>query len=355
MPCAFLSVDWFADYAMKFSARAESEVAMTPRNSNAATPSDDDILEAFWQKWSERCEIKELRWGNGFKAGSLKGSANASICVGIDRKNAKKSIHPERKLPRRFKGHDVDVYQTGESTFLNVPMGFPACQAGPPRPGTSVKPIDGNSAQWGTLSLYLKGSTGQTESLFLLTNTHVLIGTGGAALNKDVLSPGFPHCGPQRQLATVVKFSPLVPGAIHHLDAALCRVYPGSTLQFTNQPFGSMNANFTTIDNPGSADPVVMWGAYSGPRSGTILSPFLFRTEIQGFYFDSVFSIDINAQGGDSGALVTSGNRILGIVVGKNDYGTICIPMTQIFRYFGTPNSEVYSNPQFDNLVLGLP
>jgi hypothetical protein len=153
-----------------------------------------------------------------------------SIRVYVSKKLPMSAVEMADRIPSNIDGIPTDIIETPAAVFLG---GDPACSRNPrarSRPliaGTSVAHPNTGA---GTIACFCRSSQGDSESVYILSNNHVLANINRANIEDPILQPGPADGGVMGDaIAQLTRFVELQmdPTKSNLVDAALAKVNEG--------------------------------------------------------------------------------------------------------------------------------
>lgn len=302
--------------------------------------------------------------GIGHKLVQGKSTETLSIICSVDIKKSKASLSSAEMVPAEIQGIPTDVHPTGVIRALQDPTG----RFRPAPGGVSIGHVNITA---GTLGCIVK----KNNTLFILSNNHVLANSNDAQVGDPILQPG-PFDGgsnPADHIANLSDFVPIefaggnggsdpcgIAGAIAGFLNALAAGVGSKTRLYQRRIQTQQADNLVdcAIAQPINANDIsteiLNIGQVAGVAEATLNTPLKKMGRTTGFTTDSVQQIDVTAQvnygnnkiatfvdqilagpmsqGGDSGsAVLNDQNQIVGLLFAGSQTTTIINRIQNVF------------------------
>jgi len=289
-----------------------------------------EAIEYCWSKYKNITWLTGIFIGEKFTDG--KKTLDASLVFQVAEK---KDVTGSEKIPSNifFKGFSIptDV----------IPVKIALFDAQPGDTCSRINVLD----VWGSVGVKVRRKERGREFFYFLTNYHV---AASNLIRSGVLSYRFPQELGERQMVVPSQFSDpdnlefigaLQEGVLSffHDTALILLSDPSSCIN--RLPDGNLIDGGLDVFNDASfvGKPVTIYGAISKGKSNTIRSVnSTQRFEVEGRVHEmkQLIQIEKFSLPGDSGSVVTIGNKIIGIHVGSDDQFSYAIPIMRILNFF---------------------
>lgn len=269
------------------------------------------------------------------------------ITAGVPQRERVLKVYVERKLPRAGLGKALIPTQvTIPSLGVSVPVDVEAIgriraqnfqrHERPLFRGLSIGLKEGEGG--GTLGCFVR-KRGDTDAVYLLSNAHVLQGSGGTGTDAEVFQPAVDFGGTGNN-HVVADFTETVPiyfdddRFVNRVDAGIARLRPGVAVK------PSLTRGATGRFSEGTD--VTLMGASSGRAVGKIKTPHFeatvkYANPARWANFRSQVLCTGFTSDGDSGSIVLHGrnNKVLGLLVAGGPGGSVFTPIQFVLDELG--------------------
>lgn len=265
--------------------------------------------------------------GFGAKVTAGAGIDTTAVRVYVRAKQPKRLLSEKEIVPEQINGMPTDVIAVGEITAAAVPC------------GVSVGHVNVTAGTLGCLVTV----PGAPDTLFILSNNHVLANANDAQQGDDIVQPGAIDGGTLPAIAALAAFEPLhFDGTPNVIDAALAALLDPASVTSDLKDIGPV---VPPIVAPSVYQSVRKHGRTTLHTVGVIMDVAAdikvgYGNNRVAAFHDQLAVTGVNgwfADRGDSGALVVDAvsRRAVGLVVAVSQGLTYCNPIDVVLERFG--------------------
>ena len=303
--------------------------------------------------------------GIGYKKTAGKKTDELCIVCSVDTKISKNKLSAQDLIPSSVQSVSTDVVRTGLFRTLQDPTGrF--------RPAPGGVSIGHKDITAGTFGCVVK----KNDTLFILSNNHVLANSNAAEIGDEILQPG-PHDGgtlPADHIANLSEFVPVtfdgqggadpcgIAGGVAAFLNGIAGILGSKTRLYQTRNIQAENlvdcAIAEPLDQNDIKNEILNIGQIGGVDEATVGMAIKKSGRTTGFTEDTVDQIDVTvrvnfgsgriatfvdqiltgpmSQGGDSGsAIINDQNKIVGLLFAGSDTSTIFCRIQNVFQLLG--------------------